>query len=479
MLTLISKFGKKDYQMLSQVLFRTRTWRASLTILNKQNTMISTTLSFAELLHILDFSCDGIFIYDATLKLVYANSAARDGCNLDVTALGKDWRELKRYGYFYATAALDAFTQKKAFSSEFITREGRHMLCTATPLLNADGEVDFIISNVRFLEDIASIRQQLVDRTAAAHINERDFIASSPQMIHIISMLEKIAQTDISIILRGETGVGKSFLAKHIHTRSLRAESRFVAVNCAAVPPSLCEAEFFGYEKGAFTGADKIKKGLFESADNGTLFLDEIGELPRFIQVKLLRVLQEGKVKRLGSTHEIPVNVRVIAATNKNIKEMTSSGRFRADLFHRLNGLEVIIPPLRERPEDVRLLVSYFLHKYNIKYSTSKIISLELQDRLEHYAWPGNVRELSYAIERLVVLSQSHCIETQLFGEGGTAAEEELEKDLPTLRAAVDATEKKLLEKAKHQYGTTRAMAAALGVSHVTVAKKMRRYRIR
>lgn len=441
--------------------------------------MISTSLPFAKLLHILDFSCDGIFIYDATLKLVYANRAAREGCNLAGSALGKDWRELKKYGYFYATAALDAFTQKTSFSSEFITRDGRHMLCTATPLLNSSGDVDFIISTVRFLEDITSIRQQLVNNTSPAFINERDFIASSPQMLHLISMLEKVAQTDLSVILRGETGVGKSFLAKHIHNRSLRAESQFVAINCAAVPPSLCEAEFFGYEKGAFTGADKTKKGLFESADNGTLFLDEIGELPLFIQVKLLRVLQEGKVRRLGSAREISVNVRVITATNKNIKEMTNSGRFRADLFHRLNGLEVIIPPLRDRPEDVRLLISYFLHKYSIKYSTSKLISQELQERLESYAWPGNVRELSYVIERLVVLSQSHCIEMQLFGEEGTAGEADDGGQLPTLRMAVEGAEKKLLEKARRRYGTTRAMAAALGVSHVTVAQKIRRYGIR
>ncbi len=439
--------------------------------------MIHSDLSSEDLLNVLNFSCDGIFIYDSALRLVYANKAAMEGCQLDVTALGRYWNELKKYGYFYGNAALDVYLNKKEYHSEFITRTGKHMLCTATPILDKNGNIKYIISNVRYIASINSIRQSLLNKQKDKINSEKDFIYASPQMKEIASVLGRVAQTDLPVILCGETGVGKSDLAEQIHNQSLRAESPFIAINCGAVPPSLCEAEFFGYEKGAFTGADKIKVGIFESADNGTLFLDEIGELPLFMQVKLLRVLQERKIKRLGSTKEIKINVRIITATNKNIKEMINKKQFREDLFHRLNGFEVVIPPLRERREDIRLLIDYFLHQYNIKYSTSKSLSHELQAALEEYSYFGNVRELSYLIERLVVLSADNIIDCRFLSEEMMPSRSSSEEVIP-LKRALENTEKNLLIKAKRRYKTTRAIGKVLGISHVSVAQKLKAYNI-
>ena len=235
----------------------------------------------------------------------------------------------------------------------------------------------------------------------------------------------------------------------------------------------MCDAEFFGYEKGAFTGAHQSKTGIFETANNGTLFLDEIGELPLFMQVKLLRVLQEKKVKRLGSNKEITVNFRVITATNKNIKAMIQKNEFREDLFYRLNGIDIEIPPLRERKDDINLLLSYFLQHFNIKHSTTKTFSPELNDALESYQFPGNVRELAYLVERLIILSPGNVIEKQHFSDNTLPVKSDA---ILSLKEALAQTERELLLKAKRQYKTTRAMGKILGVSHVTIAQKLKQY---
>lgn len=241
----------------------------------------------------------------------------------------------------------------------------------------------------------------------------QNIIYASPAMKEIIKTALKVAPTKATILLRGESGTGKDLLARAIHFSSSRAGKPFIAINCAAIPETLLEAELFGYEKGAFTGAYTSKKGRFELAHEGTLFLDEIGDLPLALQAKLLRVLQEQSFERLGGTKSIKVDVRIIAATHKNLEEMVKSGEFREDLYWRLNVVPLFIPPLRERREDIPLLVNYFLSKFNSLYEKKLKISPEGMASLMEYSYPGNVRELENLIERIVLLSEKETIDLE------------------------------------------------------------------
>lgn len=449
-------------------------------------------LSLETLCTVLDRASDGIFIYNNELRTVYCNYAALSFFGMDTSeiALCRTWDELKSAGFFFGDAAPTALRQKKRCASEFVNRIGRHLLCIATPVLDEQREVIFVVSNVRDITDFIKTRQELSEHkqqlrkikktlNLQQHKQNNDFVYCSPQMNKIMETIERAARTDVSVFLLGESGVGKSELAKHIHKLSARSKGRLVVTNCGAIPPTLCEAEFFGYEKGAFTGADKATPGLFESAEGGTLVLDEIGELDPVMQVKLLRVLQENRVKRLGSQQEIPINVRIIAATNQNIKQMIYTKQFRDDLYHRLNVVQISIPPLRERPTDIRFLLYYFLSHYNAKYDMSKTMSPKLVAALERYSWPGNSREMAHLIERLVVLSTSDEM-------GCEYLPEEIQEDtcdkygvrLTSLENATQEAERELLQAARERLGDTRSMARVLKVSHVTVARKLKQYGI-
>ncbi len=218
--------------------------------------------------------------------------------------------------------------------------------------------------------------------------------------------VEQVAPTDTSVLIQGETGTGKELIARALHNLSLRKEGTLVKVNCAALPANLIESELFGHEKGSFTGATTKRIGRFELADNGSIFLDEIGELPLELQAKLLRVLQEGEIERLGDSRTIKVNVRIIAATHRDLKKMVESGDFREDLFYRLSVFPLTLPPLRERKKDISILVRYFVDKYAGKMSKQiDSIPESIMDKLLAYPWPGNVRELENVIERAVILS--------------------------------------------------------------------------
>ncbi|NPA51824.1 MAG: sigma-54-dependent Fis family transcriptional regulator [Aquificae bacterium] len=242
-------------------------------------------------------------------------------------------------------------------------------------------------------------------------IIETDFIAESPIMKTILKNAEKIAPFDITVLITGESGTGKEMLAKYIHKKSKRKNKPFIAVNCGAIPRDLLESELFGYEKGAFTGATHAKKGLIEEANGGTLFLDEIGELPLDLQVKLLRVLEEGEIRPLGSTKSKKIDVRFIAATNRDLDKMVKEGRFREDLYYRLNVVRLHIPPLRERKEDILPLARFFIKKYSLKYGIpEKKLSKKAQNQLLEYGWEGNVRELQHLIEKTLILNENETI---------------------------------------------------------------------
>ena len=235
--------------------------------------------------------------------------------------------------------------------------------------------------------------------------SEIEIIAKSPAMREILALIGRISQTDANVLITGESGTGKEMVARMIHQRSPRAAMPFIPVDCAAIPENLIESELFGYEKGAFTGATTSREGLFEAANGGTVFLDEVGELPILMQSKLLRLLQERKVRRLGSNRFISLNVRIISATNRDLNSSVSEGHFREDLYYRLNVINIHLPPLRERREDIPLLALHFLKQYSATYEKNiRGISPEVMELLEGYRWPGNVRELQNIMERAVIL---------------------------------------------------------------------------
>ncbi len=239
-----------------------------------------------------------------------------------------------------------------------------------------------------------------------------NIIGRSSKMQAIFDLIEKISRVDSNVLIEGESGTGKELVARAIHFNSHRANGPFVTINCAAIPDNLLESELFGYVKGAFTGATQSKKGLFAEADGGTIFLDEIGDMSLNLQSKLLRVLEEKTIRPLGSNQQIPVNVRIIAATNQDLKKAVEEKKFREDLYYRLNVLNIKLPPLRERKEDIPLLVEHFIKKYSEKYGKKvKGINPRLYSCLESYPWPGNVRELENAIERAVALADGERIE--------------------------------------------------------------------
>jgi len=332
----------------------------------------------------------------------------------------------------------------------------------------------------RAVEDKALRRE---NENLRAQVRERfglpGLIASSAEMAQVLDLVGRVAPTDATVLIRGESGTGKEIIAKALHHASQRAEGRFVAINCGALPEPLLESEIFGHVKGAFTGAGSNKKGLFEEAHGGTLFLDEIGEMTPGLQVKLLRALQSGEVRPVGSTQVITVDARVVAATNRDLEPMIRQGSFREDLFYRLNVIPIGLPPLRDRREDIPLLAEHFLARFAQRQGRVLRLSAGATERLLRYAWPGNVRELENAMERLAILARDEAIEPgdlpPHIGAGlalGTAPALAAEQ---TLAEAERAHIIQILER----YGGNHSRAAeALGIGRTTLWRKLKDYGI-
>jgi transcriptional regulator with PAS, ATPase and Fis domain len=307
------------------------------------------------------------------------------------------------------------------------------------------------------------------------------FVSDKMKMIYEIA--ERISDIDATVLILGETGVGKDVLARNIYNRSIRSKKGdFIKINCGAIPADLLESELFGYEGGAFTGANqKGKPGMFELAESGILFLDEVGELPLQLQVKLLRALQEREIQRIGGTKPKKIDVRIIAATNRNLSEMVKSGDFREDLFYRLNVIPITIPPLRERREDILALTDLFLTKANEQYKFSKEIDSRLKEYFYQHDWPGNVRELINIVERLVVLTDNQILSINDLPEEyqpENRNQPNLNATL-TLKEAVERAEKEILTKAAQTYQTTYEIAEALDSSQATIVRKLKKYRLK
>lgn len=356
-----------------------------------------------------------------------------------------------------------------------------HYLASGRPVFDQTGR---IIGAVSVLKDISEVRELVQSVTGQLPAAFNRIIHESNALKRTIAMARSIARGDSSVLLRGETGTGKELFARAIHEASPRAAKMFVPVNCAAIPDQLLESELFGYEEGAFTGAARSgKKGLFEYAAGGTVFLDEVGELSNPLQAKLLRTLQDGKIRRLGGTAEIAVNVRIMAATHRNLEELMTRGSFRADLYYRLNVIPLFIPPLRERPEDIPLLAEYFLRRFaNRAKKPIPIIGEAAMAKLIAYPWPGNIRELENVLERAINLSEGPVILAHHI-----LIQEDFVSPPSPRPAAIAAklgetlaeTERETLLKAVKLYGSSRKLGVALGLSHTAVLKKMRKYGIR
>ena len=309
-------------------------------------------------------------------------------------------------------------------------------------------------------------------------------IGRSKPILAVFNLAEKVSQHFSTVLITGESGTGKELIAREIHNRGERAARHFVPVNCGGIPETLLESEFFGHQKGAFTGADRDKKGLFEEAHQGTIFLDEIGELPITLQVKLLRVLQENEIRRVGASKTQKVDVRVIAATSKNLEQEIGSGTFREDLFYRLNVLRIKMPPLREWKDDIPLLCQYFIERYNQAFNKEiKGLSSAAMSALLSHQWPGNVRELENAIERASVLADEETLQPEHFPLETEAPQPDrgsaIGFDGFSLKAAQKIWEKELITKALSETGGNRTKAARLlEISHPSLLSKMKTYRI-
>lgn len=304
------------------------------------------------------------------------------------------------------------------------------------------------------------------------------FKTNSLKMHNILTIIKKVAQVPVSVLLMGESGVGKEMVAKTIHQLGPRAAKPFVQVNCGAIPINLLESELFGYKRGAFTGADpKGKIGYFMQANSGVLLLDEIGELPFNMQVKLLRVLQERRVTPVGGTESESIDIQVIAAGNDNLESMVNEGTFREDLYYRLNVVPIHIPPLRERPEDISILTSYFLNKYNSNYAKQIKLTSHAIDFLKSYPWYGNVRELENVIERVVVTSENelvdlHSISKYISWKKRLERTEPIIRNLMPLKDALDCVEEQLITMAMEKFKSEKLAGQALGVSQATISRK-------
>ncbi|MCK4911835.1 MAG: sigma-54-dependent Fis family transcriptional regulator [Thermodesulfovibrionales bacterium] len=337
---------------------------------------------------------------------------------------------------------------------------------------------DDVKMSIRRLLNYRSLKREneILRRELSNRVSNNRFIGDSPQVKEIFAVLEKVMPTKSNILVLGESGTGKGVLAEIIHSNSPRAKKPFLSINCSAIPETLLESELFGYKKGAFTGANSDKVGLIAAADEGTLFLDEIGDMPVALQAKLLKVLEEGVFIRLGDVRPMQVDVRVIAATNKKIEEAVAKGEFREDLYYRLNVIELTIPPLRERTEDIPLLVKHFLGELNRKHSAGiKGVDVHAMDALSSYGWPGNVRELSNMLERAVVMCSSDTIMFEDLPAGKLSASAPAPAE-GSLKGSLEYYERKVILEALSAYKRNKeATAKALSIDLGTLYRKMKK----
>jgi PAS domain S-box-containing protein len=445
---------------------------------------------------IMESSFDGIFITDGKGNTLRFNKSYEriTGFNPD-DLIGCNMKSLENNGSISESASLLAVKDKEVVTINQRLNTGKQVLVTSNPIYDSNGDIQMVVTNVRDETEIHRLRGMLkknkevkesikkeMDELKNQLLETKFIVVEDDKMIDTLKMAKRAAQTEVSILVLGESGVGKEEMVKFIHSNSKRKNNKFIKINCGAIPENLIESELFGYIKGAFTGADQNGKvGLFEVANGGTLFLDEIGELPLHMQVKLLRVLQEGEIVRIGDSKPIQVDFRLVAATNCDLDQMVEEGTFRKDLLYRLNVVPIEIPPLRERKSDILGLTDYFLKSINDKYGWEKSFSSEVLKYFYSYAWPGNVRELKNCVERITVMSgddlvvvedlplefKEKCGHVQMYPTKVVSR---------SLKEAVEKLEYDMINKAFLEHGNVRAAAKALGIGAATLVRKRQKY---
>jgi len=447
-------------------------------------TLAGTSELKDELEVIISASADGMALLDKEKRFTYTNAAFADLVGFPVQSiLGKAVDELYRNGILvYPSVVEEAFLRKCVVEGQDKICNGKQIYVKCVPVYDNHKYVEKVVLLARATA-FSPAEAPPSSETASNHGKQspgRRFITRSKKIVSILDTIKRLAPVPIPVLLQGETGTGKGLFAEHIHVLSQRS-GKFIKINCNALPPELVESELFGYEKGAFTGAKKEgKPGLFELAEGGTLFLDEIGDLPLTSQGKLLNVLDDQYIRRLGGLSDIRVNVRVITATNIDLKVKTEAGLFRLDLYHRLNVVPIHLPPLRDRKEDIPLLISFYLNKLNNKYNRTKYFSPASIERCRTYHWPGNVRELINIIENMIVVNERECVETfDLPLPVRTHAPQHLvDKGNKPLKEIVANLERDLIRQAVLEHKSSRQIALRLGISHTAVLKKMKQYGI-
>lgn len=440
-------------------------------------------------------SYDGIMITDGKGVVLRFNEAYNRITGIDASEImGKSMDQLVSKGYTADSVILKVLKNRDTVTAMPAIKSGRKVLSSANPIFDEQGEIFRVIANVRDITELITANSQLEKarelseryysellHLRSLQVENKGIIAESEIMKGIVSTAIKVASTNATVLISGESGVGKEVLARIIHDHSEFKNGPFVKITCSAIPDNLLESELFGYEKGAFTGAASTgKAGLFEIATGGTVFLDEIGELPISMQAKLLGVLQDMQFPRVGGVKPIKMNSRVIAATNRKLDEMVGNEKFRKDLYYRLNVISIKIPALSDRKEDIFPFARKFLAKFNEKYQVHNTISPKVLDAFFQYDWPGNVREMENLIERLVVLSPNEQLALKHLPESMMVTEAKHEMmDGRTLEELIDQAEKNIFQSYLDKGFSTHKIAKQLGVSQPTVFRKIRKYGLR
>lgn len=457
--------------------------------------LAQTSGALEELKDIVDNFFDGILVTDGDGNVLLFNQAYLKNTGIDSGLLvGHNIKELINPVWMKTSITVLVAEQRRSVSMHHTTQNNKNLIVTGTPIFGKDGGIKRIIVTCRDMSEIYSLREELLkakemerryfqDMAHSADKSEGGgkLVIVNEKMQQIYSLAKRLGNFTTTVLISGESGVGKEEVARYIHENSLRKNRKFVAVNCGAIPENLLETELFGYVEGAFTGTVKGgKAGLFEIADGGTLFLDEIGEMPLSLQVKLLRALETRSITRVGAVESIPVDIRIVAASNKNLFQKIEEGAFRDDLYYRLNVVNIEIPPLRERVEDIGPLALRFMHRFNKQYNPDgreKKLTLEVIEELEHYGWPGNIRELKNVIENVTVISNNEYIQVDDLPWAKNEPDVGRSSDgLPTMQEVTEAAEKRLLRQAREKLGSSRKIAEALGVDQSTVVRKLKKY---
>ncbi|NCC16094.1 MAG: histidine kinase [Clostridia bacterium] len=424
---------------------------------------------------------DEIMIYDNEYRLVYLNKASLRHYGIPPEKLiGKKFDELDQVYWGNSTLPL-VYKTKQMVTKRQITNLGQDILTISVPIFDDKGNIQYVAQNVNDIYYINQISK--AEEASVLVMNDKSekeaFLYKSEKMKEILLMAEKLKNIQSPMLILGETGTGKSFMAQHIHNCSNRSKKPFVVLNCACMNPNLIESELFGYKRGAFSGANASgKRGIVEIADGGTLFLDEISEIPFELQSKLLLFLQSQEFIPIGGENKQKVNVKIIAATNRSLKQMVQAGSFREDLYFRLNTFEITVPPLRERKEDITTLLQYYLQHFNHIYGQGHRFDEEALKILEYYVWPGNVRELSHVMEKLVVLSKEEAIHiSDLPKDLFQITSEQKTLDIHRgLNDVLEEVEREMVLTAYKEYKTSVKVAKVLGISQPKAYRLIQKY---